>query len=374
MRGTLWLTEDRCDGTLTRVSEGAVASATATAAEAARAAPGERYLARSPALTPIACALLLAGLLAVCAGSAATSSGASTRSSSTASTCASRCADDAAATTSSSSPSTTSPSPTSTCSGRSRARCYARPPTACTRPARARSSSTSSSPRRPSRARTSRSTTPSAAPAAPCSPRARATATGGPTSSAARRTCARSARVAGAANLPDEDEGVVRRFRHSDGGLRRSRVAVAERAGKRVAAGDFERRGTLDRLPRRPGDGPRPSRSPTSTTAGSTPSVFKDKIVVVGASAPTLQDVHPTSTAGDEPHVRPGDPGQRDLDRAARPAAARRARLASTCWRSCCSASPSRSPRCVRAALAALGALALGFAYAVAAQLAFEPG
>ena len=42
------------------------------------------------------------------------------------------------------------------------------------------------------------------------------------------------------------------------------------------------------------------------------PSVFKDKVVVVGATAPSLQDIHATPTALDMAGSR--DPGERDRD------------------------------------------------------------
>ena len=57
------------------------------------------------------------------------------------------------------------------------------------------------------------------------------------------------------------------------------------------------------------------------------PALVRGRIVVVGASAATLQDVHPTPTASGRAHVRPRDRGQRDLHGHARAAAARRAAL-----------------------------------------------
>ena len=54
----------------------------------------------------------------------------------------------------------------------------------------------------------------------------------------------------------------------------------------------------------------------------------RGRVVVVGAAAPTLRDVHPTPAAGDELDGRRRGAGQRDLDRPARDPAAHRAALA----------------------------------------------
>ena len=117
----------------------------------------------------------------------------------------------------------------------------------------------------------------------------------------------------------------------------------------------FDRRGRVDRLPRARAARSRPTRSPTSSPAAPTPSRLRGRIVVVGATAPTLQDVHSTPTAERPPDVRAGDPGQRDLDRAARPAAARRARWTGLLALLLLGAAPAlAAPARARAAAAAL--------------------
>jgi CHASE2 domain-containing sensor protein len=103
--------------------------------------------------------------------------------------------------------------------------------------------------------------------------------------------------VAASSTLPDEDEGVVRRFMHDNDGLRTLAVEVAARAGRPVRRDAFNDDGTawIDFR-----GGPKTFRtvSFSDVHAGRVdPKVFKDKIVVIGASAPTLQDVHPTPMA-----------------------------------------------------------------------------
>ena len=63
---------------------------------------------------------------------------------------------------------------------------------------------------------------------------------------------------------------------------------------------------------------------------GSTPPRVRGKIVVVGVSTPTLQDVHPTPIGGERLMSGPEVQAERDLDRAARQPAAQRAGAGST--------------------------------------------
>ena len=58
-------------------------------------------------------------------------------------------------------------------------------------------------------------------------------------------------------------------------------------------------------------------------------SAFRGKVVVVGSSAPSLHDVHPTSDGARPADVRAGAPGERDLDRPPRLSAAVGARSGS---------------------------------------------
>ena len=186
-------------------------------------------------------------------------------------------------------------------SGRSLARCTAVRCAACTRRGRARSSTTSSSPSRRSRVRTWRSSTRSAPRAVRSLPPARATA-GGTTNvlggdANLRRVNAR----AGASDLHNDGAGAVTHLPH-DG--RRARVDGCRdgRAGRPPSRPvRVRRRRRLDRL-----QGPRRarsarSRSPTWCAAASHPDTFRGRIVVVGASAPTLRDVHATPVGGGEP-------------------------------------------------------------------------
>jgi CHASE2 domain-containing sensor protein len=103
--------------------------------------------------------------------------------------------------------------------------------------------------------------------------------------------------VAATSVLPDEDQGVVRRFLHDNEGLRSLAVVVAERAGRPVPREAFGDDGTawIDFR-----GGPKTFRtvSFSDVVRGRVdPAVFRDRIVVIGASAPTLQDVHPTPTS-----------------------------------------------------------------------------
>ncbi|HEX2232495.1 MAG TPA: CHASE2 domain-containing protein, partial [Thermoleophilaceae bacterium] len=104
---------------------------------------------------------------------------------------------------------------------------------------------------------------------------------------------------AAAANFPDEERGVIRRFKHSVGGLETIAVAVAERLGSPVSPGDFETEGAW--IDYRGGPGAIETVSFSDLLQGKAdPDALRDRIVVVGVSAPTVQDVHPTSTSGDE--------------------------------------------------------------------------
>ncbi len=48
MRGTRWLTEERCDGTLTRVRRGIVTVKDARTGKTVRLGPGRSYLSKAP--------------------------------------------------------------------------------------------------------------------------------------------------------------------------------------------------------------------------------------------------------------------------------------------------------------------------------------
>ena len=88
-------------------------------------------------------------------------------------------------------------------------------------------------------------------------------------------------------------------FPREVGGLATIALAAAERAGAR-SRGRRSRAGRLDRLPRARQARSAPSRSPTLYGALRAAG-FRGRIVVVGASAPTLRDVHATPVGDGEP-------------------------------------------------------------------------
>ena len=105
---------------------------------------------------------------------------------------------------------------------------------------------------------------------------------------------------AAAANLETDRGGVIHRLPYSSGGLRSLAVVAADNLGGRVLAPSaFGADGAwIDYA------GPRgtvPTVSFSDLVSGrADPKLFRGRIVVVGATAPTLQDVHSTPTAQDE--------------------------------------------------------------------------
>jgi adenylate cyclase len=98
--------------------------------------------------------------------------------------------------------------------------------------------------------------------------------------------------------LPVDSDGAARRFDFSYNGLKSFPVVTAEVASRRtISAGRFEH-GTL------PIDFAGPPETVRSISYSDVlkgqfpPGQFADKIVIVGASAPILQDVHTTATSG----------------------------------------------------------------------------
>jgi CHASE2 domain-containing sensor protein len=109
---------------------------------------------------------------------------------------------------------------------------------------------------------------------------------------------ARADAVAAAANLPEEERGVIRRFTWSKNGMDTLAVAVAKRLGHPVHAEAFEAGGSY--IDFRGPKGTIPTYSFSALVNGDVdPRALRGKIVVVGASAPSLQDLHATS-AGNE--------------------------------------------------------------------------
>jgi response regulator RpfG family c-di-GMP phosphodiesterase len=102
---------------------------------------------------------------------------------------------------------------------------------------------------------------------------------------------------AAASNLPDEHSGrVIRRFTHSIARLPTLAVAVAERQGRDVSPGAFEPGGSYIDFRGPPGTIRTVSFS-ALVRGEVAPGLLRDKIVVVGASAPTLHDQHATPTS-----------------------------------------------------------------------------
>ncbi len=104
---------------------------------------------------------------------------------------------------------------------------------------------------------------------------------------------------AGAANLTTSAGGVVTRFPRTVSGLASLAVVAAERAtGKTLSASAFE--GGDAWIDYRGAAGSFPSVSYSAVLRGRVPArAFRGKVVVIGATAPTLQDVHATPVGGD---------------------------------------------------------------------------
>jgi CHASE2 domain-containing sensor protein len=105
--------------------------------------------------------------------------------------------------------------------------------------------------------------------------------------------------VAAAADVPDEDGGIIRRVGRVAGKLETIAVRVAARAGRPVPPGAFGPDGTaLIDFAGPPGT-VRTVPFSDLYRGRVDPAVFAGRIVVLGASAMTLQDVHPTAAARD---------------------------------------------------------------------------
>jgi adenylate cyclase len=172
--------------------------------------------------------------------------------------------------------------------------------------------------------------------------------------------------------LPTDPGGVLRRVSYSVGGLRTLAVASAEVAeGHRVPAREFA--GAPAWIDYYGPEGTLPAVSFSTVYRGRVPrGFFHDKIVVVGPSAPSLQDIHPTSTAPEMPGA--------EVQASAIETVLRDLPLRSTeAWLDLAlivllgCAAPLASLRLGPIATIAL-ALALGAAFAVSVQIAFDDG
>ena len=106
--------------------------------------------------------------------------------------------------------------------------------------------------------------------------------------------------VAAAANLPADGGSVIRRYPDRMLGLPSFAVAAARMAGHRIDPAHFRHDTALIDFRGPPGTVPTYSFSDVLRGRVSR-RAFAGKVVVVGATAPTLQDVHPTSTTGAQP-------------------------------------------------------------------------
>jgi len=182
------------------------------------------------------------------------------------------------------------------------------------------------------------------------------------------------ARAANTVVIP-EPGGKVRKLHYSFDGLVSFPIAIAEaETGEEIDPAEME------------GDGEAwiDYRGPPLTLAnysysrvlqGKVPaSAFRGKTVIVGATAPSLQDVHATSTTGDELMSGP------ELQANAAWTAEHGFPLSSSntivdlLLILLLAAAPAAATLRLRALPALLGALALGLLYALAAQLAFDSG
>ena len=110
--------------------------------------------------------------------------------------------------------------------------------------------------------------------------------------------------VAAAANLPAESGGVIRRYPYSVLGLRSFAVAAGQAAGRTVRRSRFSDGSAL--IDFRGPPGAIKTVSYADVLEGHVrPQVFRGKIVVVGATSATLQDLHQTSTTSSSPMAGP---------------------------------------------------------------------
>ena len=190
------------------------------------------------------------------------------------------------------------------------------------RPARARSSSTSSTPSRARSARTSRSSTRSRAPAARCSRPARRDGHGGTRVLGGDENLEPIDAQAAASNLPDEAGGVIRRFERRGRGPADARRGWSPSGSAGRCPGATSARRRADRLPRPPGHDPDGLLLDAAGRQGRPGAAARprrrDRRDGADAARPARD------AAGRRADVRPGGAGERDLDRAARAPARRR--------------------------------------------------
>jgi len=180
--------------------------------------------------------------------------------------------------------------------------------------------------------------------------------------------------LAGAANVNADLGGVVERFRFSEGGLRSFGVVAARRAGgPRLSAANFPAEGAWIDFRGPPGTIPAVSFS--DLVRGRVDSrLLRDRVVVIGATAPTLQDVHPTPASSKE--VMSGPEVQANAAWTALHGLPLRSAPGWAGWLAILVAglAPALAALRGRAVLAALVALGLALAWLVGVQAAFAQG
>jgi HD-GYP domain-containing protein (c-di-GMP phosphodiesterase class II) len=177
---------------------------------------------------------------------------------------------------------------------------------------------------------------------------------------------------AAASNLPDEAGGVIRRFGAEVAGLPTLARVVAERLGRPLSKDDFPDDGALIDYRGRPGTIPTVSFS-TLLAGKADPALLRGRVVVIGASAPTLHDQHATPQG---PELMSGPEVQANAIWTALhglPLAFAPAWLDALLIMLAAASVPLLALR-VRGTVAALAAPALGITYVAVAQFVFEHG
>jgi CHASE2 domain-containing sensor protein len=177
---------------------------------------------------------------------------------------------------------------------------------------------------------------------------------------------------AASSNLPVDGDGLKSRFQYAVDGLTSVAVVAARRAGgPKVTPSMFPAHGAW--IDYRGGPATFPTVSYSSVLRGHfDPAMFKGKIVVVGATAPSLQDVHSTPAGGpmSGPEVEANA-----IWTALHKLPLRSASLAlNLLLVLLCAALPALAATGMSITFAALLAPAAGFGYLIGAQVAFDHG